>query len=138
MNTVSFWTLPTGSLFLAPWEKERARPYEKVGECQFARPGGKRRWTMFRPCPPVQPEQFVIALGGWTRLPKNFIMVNMPASEQKEMRVLARQLGHELRNVIRIAVVGAKHELEQKVKLAHQLGLRPIALQKIIRGNVSN
>ena len=60
-ETQSFWELPIGSHFLMPWETGRKiKPYERVSECEFSRPGGKRRWMMFRPHPPLQPVQMVI------------------------------------------------------------------------------
>ena len=47
----SFWELPIGCLFLLPGDTstKALKPYERISECQFSRPGGKRKWMMFRP-----------------------------------------------------------------------------------------
>ena len=47
----NFWELPMGALFLMPWDTSTKvlKPYVRVSEFEFSRPGGKRRWMMFRP-----------------------------------------------------------------------------------------
>jgi hypothetical protein len=37
-------------------------PFEKVSGNEFSRPGGKRKWLMFTPCPPLTPVQMVIPI----------------------------------------------------------------------------
>lgn len=58
----SFWSLPMGTKFLTTWNDytKKKMPFEKVSECEFRRPGGKRKWIMFRPSPPIVPAQMVI------------------------------------------------------------------------------
>jgi hypothetical protein len=56
---VSFWSLTIGSLFCFDDKLKTRKPYQKIGECQFSRPGGKHKWIMFRPHPPMVPVQMV-------------------------------------------------------------------------------
>lgn len=50
-KTQNFWELPVGGLFLMPWDTSTKvlKPYVRVSDCEFSRPGGKRKWIMFRP-----------------------------------------------------------------------------------------
>ena len=47
----SFWDLPIGSLFLLPNDTSTKlpKPYARISDCEFSRPGGKRKGMMFRP-----------------------------------------------------------------------------------------
>jgi hypothetical protein len=51
------------------------------------------------------------------KTPRGFFMVNLGEAEQKEMRQLARQLGVEMRNMVRGALIDTKLELRERVRI---------------------
>ena len=52
------------------------------------------------------------------KIPRGFIMVNLSAREQKELRSLARQNGMDLRGLIRYAIGSqVRHELETAARV---------------------
>lgn len=57
------------------------------------------------------------------KIPRGFVMVNLGEAEQKEMRQLARELGAELRNMIRMALKDTKRELQEGVRIQRLTGL---------------
>jgi hypothetical protein len=57
------------------------------------------------------------------KIPRGFVVVNLGEAEQKEMRQLARELGAELRNMIRMALKDTKRELREKVRIQRLTGL---------------
>jgi hypothetical protein len=60
----SFWELQIGAAFLTTWDDftKTKKPFVKVGDRYFSRPGGKRKWLMFTPSPPHQPIQMVVPI----------------------------------------------------------------------------
>lgn len=62
-NKVSFWSIPVGSIFVMEEHFIKQKPYLKCSEHEFKRVGGKRKWIMFRPNPPIQPAQMVEVIG---------------------------------------------------------------------------
>jgi hypothetical protein len=57
------------------------------------------------------------------KTPRGFFMVNLGEAEQKEMRQLARQLGVEMRNMVRGALIDMKRELREQVRIQRLTGL---------------
>ncbi len=57
------------------------------------------------------------------KIPLGFVMVNLSTREQKEMKESARELGVELRTVLRNAIISAKCELRERVELRRKTGM---------------
>ena len=57
------------------------------------------------------------------KIPKGFVMINLDAHSQQELRNLAKECGYELRNVLRWALFDIRQRLEEELKLRRRTGM---------------
>jgi hypothetical protein len=71
-------------------------------------------------------------------IPKGFVMVNMSAQEQKELRQLSRACGVPFRNCLRHALLDLKIRLKEWAELKKRTGLDAHQQSKLLTSNTSN
>ena len=69
------------------------------------------------------------------KVPRGFFLVNLPRSDQKELRALAREAGVPLNVVIRWAITRTRMELKERQRAARLLGVRPNECWKFVCGS---
>lgn len=72
------------------------------------------------------------------KVPRGFFLVNVSKHNLAEMRECARQCGVELRSMMYWAVIHVKSELQNKIKLAEQLGVKPKDCWRYVSVNPKN
>ena len=56
------------------------------------------------------------------KIHKNFVMINLPADEQKVLREMARETGVDLKTVLREALLKLKADLHERARLKRLTG----------------